>query len=411
MAQYTFSIIIPVFNNWELTKNCLSSLREHTGRDDYEVVVVDNASVDDTRTELEPFGKNLFPNAFTAIRNAENINFGPACNLGANRADAELLFFLNNDTLVTPGWYEPLHKALEATPSLGAVGPLLLYEDRRVQHLGVAYSSAGLSHLYSEFPADHPVVGRERRLQAITGAAMLLAKDTFLAAGGFHEGYRNGFEDVELCVRIRESGKHLSCATSSAIFHLESKSEGRHANKDHNSLLLAKRCGNALYPDLHLHGARDGFKVVVNEAMEQSLLLADWDDQELRAQTAGKSLDLLYVAVKQNPYWLWGNETLGNALEAAGCYPEAALFYYQITLFYPGLKYYQKLLRLAALANMTSLHDEAVKQVGILTRLQVDRQQSLDKVRSIIKKAEILNDNLLLTLYQDKLAAMTGPPL
>ena len=130
-----FAVIIPVFNNWGLTRDCLDSLREHTPGDNFEVVVVDNGSVDAGRTELEPLGNSLFPGRFTVVRFEENRNFGPACNAGAHTATASLLFFLNNDTVLTPGWAEPLLDALRADDSLGAVGPLLLYPDNTVQHL------------------------------------------------------------------------------------------------------------------------------------------------------------------------------------------------------------------------------------------------------------------------------------
>ena len=199
------SIIIPVFNKWELTRNCLESLRTHTP-EDVEVIVADNASSDDTVTELDRLGSALFGPRFRSIRNAENINFGPACNAGARAAAAPLLLFLNNDTLLTPCWLAPLLKALER-PGTGAVGPLLLYADRTVQHLGITFSIAGtVSHLYRGFPEDHPVVGRKRQLQAITAAALLLRKDLFFEAGAFYPEYLNGFEDVELCARIRQLG-------------------------------------------------------------------------------------------------------------------------------------------------------------------------------------------------------------
>lgn len=158
-----------------------------------EVIVVDNASTDGTASKLEPFGRGLFGDAFRAIRNSENINFCPAYNLGAKAATAPLMFFLNNDTIATTGWLPPLLAGMEK-PGVGAVGPLLLYENRTVQHLGVAFSTTGISHLYSGFPENHPAVGRKRKLQAITGAAMLLRKELFFEVGAFHEGTATGLK-------------------------------------------------------------------------------------------------------------------------------------------------------------------------------------------------------------------------
>ena len=93
MAHPEFSVIIPVFNKWELTKDCLISLREHGGGHDFEVIVADNASSDATATDLAPLGASLFGERFTAIRFEENKNFGPACNAGAKAATAPILFF------------------------------------------------------------------------------------------------------------------------------------------------------------------------------------------------------------------------------------------------------------------------------------------------------------------------------
>ena len=106
-ANNPVSVIIPVFNNWELTRQCLSSLAENSPAD-LEVIVVDNGSTDETATGLEPLGQTLFEKHFRRIRFEENRNFAPACNAGAQAAHSEFLFFLNNDTIIRPGWLPPL---------------------------------------------------------------------------------------------------------------------------------------------------------------------------------------------------------------------------------------------------------------------------------------------------------------
>ena len=238
-----FSVIIPVFNKWTLTRNCLASLREHTRGYTFEVIVLDNASCDETATELEPYGKSLFGSYFTAIVFSENQNFGPACNAGAVVAKAPLLLFLNNDTVLTPGWAAPLLEALVNDASLGAVGPLLLYGNGTVQHLGVTYSPLGTRHLYMRFPGNHPLIHTRRNLQFITAACMLMPKTLFVTCGQFFKGYRNGFEDTELCIHIRRQGKRLGCITSSTVYHLESQTPGRKDSEAANGELLQQRCG------------------------------------------------------------------------------------------------------------------------------------------------------------------------
>ena len=123
------SVIIPIFNCWELTRACLSSLRRHTLGDYLEVIAVDNHSSDLTATELGPLGKGLFGDNFHLLRQERNLGFAAACNLGAGGARAPYLFFLNNDTLLTPNWSAPLLSTLRESSRLGAIGPLLLYPE------------------------------------------------------------------------------------------------------------------------------------------------------------------------------------------------------------------------------------------------------------------------------------------
>ena len=322
-AAPVFSVIIPVFNKWELTAACLGSLREHTPGLDFAVIVVDNGSGDDTVRDLQPLGQSLFGHRFTRIRFEENRNFGPACNAGARAASAPLLFFLNNDTLLTPGWAPPLPEALAADPSLGGAGPLLLYEDRTVQHLGVVFSLSRVEHLYRDFVPDHPAVARKRRLQAITAAALMLPRELFFRHQGFYEGYRNGFEDLDLCLRIGQSGKHFACVPASVVIHLESRTPGRKDNDAHNSALLTQRCRSLFRPDKHLHGLRDGFPPFIDDALDIGLRLTDEDEERLVQAVFGQPPSVWREHCREHPYWVRGREYLAGALEKQGHAGEA----------------------------------------------------------------------------------------
>jgi GT2 family glycosyltransferase len=98
-AAPLLSVIIPVRDQWSLTRQCLHALRRATPGDFFEVLVVDNASHDATPTACPPLGRELFGKRFLSLRQKTNIGFGPACNLAAHMAQSELLFFLNNDTV------------------------------------------------------------------------------------------------------------------------------------------------------------------------------------------------------------------------------------------------------------------------------------------------------------------------
>ena len=304
------SVIIPVLNNWELTQGCLRSLARHREGAELEVIVVDNGSADATAAELPALGSALFGDAFKSLRNERNRNFGPACNQGAAAASGAYLFFLNNDTLLSPGWLPPLLKALREEQGLGAAGPLLLYPDHTVQHLGVVFGTRSVRHLYQGYPRGHPLVGKRRLCQALTGAALLLPRELFAALGGFYEEYRNGFEDVDLCLRLGALGYKLRCLSEAVIFHLESRSQGRSAHERRNSALLTRRCLHLRVTDAHLHALRDGLQPVLNDFLDFSILLSHKDSAALLAEAlslpSAQRQGHIEATLAAQPGWLEG---------------------------------------------------------------------------------------------------------
>lgn len=402
MSSPVFSVIIPVFNKWELTRDCLASLRENTAACTFEVIVIDNASSDATATELAPLGKTLFGDRFTRIRNELNTNFGPACNRGAEAASAPLLFFLNNDTLLTPNWQGPLLDALAADPALGAAGPLLVYPDNTVQHLGVAYSAAGFRHLYAGIPAEHPLARKKRRLQCITAAALMIPKVLFTEAGGFYPEYRNGFEDVELCVRLGQLGKKLACIAESRIVHLESQSSGRTFDERHNAELLAQRCGQLVYPDLHHHGLRDGFQVVINDLLGTSLLLAPKKDAALRQTAEKMPPGELAALLQENPYWLWGTERLAELLEQRQDYMQAFVQRSAAANIFPTAASRQRMLQTALLTGDTALVEKSREELNALLSRANDPALEVKRLDRLVAQAIRWNDKLLQSLYETK---------
>jgi GT2 family glycosyltransferase len=414
MADYKFSVIIPVFNRWELTRDCLRSLREHTTGDDFEVIVADNASSDATQNELEPLALALFREHFRSLRFPENVNFGPACNTGAAAAGSKLLFFLNNDTLLTPGWSAPLLRALEEDAGLGAAGPLLLYPDNTVQHLGVTFSTRGVSHLYDRFPADNPVVRKKRRLQALTAAALLVPKKLFFEAGAFFKEYRNGFEDLELCLQIRKLGKKLACVPESRIYHLEGQSAGRADHDGANSSLFTRRCGELIYPDLHQHGLRDGFSAVYDDDLSQSLLVSDTRDRELRREVTdgagglkAEGLDILRELVRNNPYWVWGHESYGDCLAERGRPMEAAAIYARLVNFYPRLATVEKLMTLAGQAQDLPVLRQMRSWLEKMRAFKANKARQLNLLKQDRLMAGRFNDRFLLNLCEEKIKELT----
>ncbi|MDR2123383.1 MAG: glycosyltransferase [Desulfovibrio sp.] len=393
------SVVIPVFNGWEMTRDCLNSLRGHTAGADYEVVVADNGSGDATATELEPLGRALFGERFRLLRFPENRNFGPACNAGARAAAAPLLFFLNNDTLLTPGWLPPLVQALNDDSSLGGVGPLLLYPGDTVQHLGISFALRTVAHLYSRFPADHPAVRRRRKLQALTAAALLLPKKVFFDAGAFYEEYRNGYEDVDLCLQIRyRLGFSLSCIPESAVVHLESRSAGRRDGEDANSALLTRRCGGTFIPDRHLHGVKDGFEPFISDDFDIRLRMKAADEDALEAEAAGRDLAFRCALARRHPLWAGGRARLIGDLEKAGNGGEAVQFFHELV----ALRMTAEVCREAALFMARHNEDSSCRYYHVLHRLFSKTRSDRSAARKYLRMTEG-RDALLRKLYEDKI--------
>ncbi len=406
MTHPLFSVIIPVFNKWALTRACLESLREHTAGLDFEVIVADNASSDATATELVPLGQSLFGDAFTRLRFPENINFGPASNAGAGKARAPLLFFLNNDTLMTPGWARPLLAAMREENPPGAVGPLLLYEDNTVQHLGAVFMPGGPCHLYQGFPADHPVVSRPRRLQFITAAALMMPKGLFFQVGGFYKEYRNGFEDVELCVRIRQTGKELRCALTSVVYHLESQSPGRRDAEKHNGMLLLQRCGKDMYVDVHHHALRDGFHIFVDDMLSLSMRLTEQEELAVNKEAEGRNPAELLKIMHRHPFWITGRDALAAMLEREEKYWEAQQLRAELADLLPLRERYVQLAHAAAKTGDKRLVGIVQTRMEKMRKFREDREYAARELRRILRRAKDGNDPVLSRLYEEKFKSL-----
>lgn len=315
------SVVIPVLNNWALTRECLVSLRAQAGGLPFEVLLVDNGSTDATAAEAGPLGEALFGQGFTHLRQEANLGFAGATNLGARRARGRHLYLLNNDTVaVTDPFAGPL-ALLRDEPGIGAAGPLLLYPGgERVQHLGIAVAH-GIKcvHLYHLFPAAHPVVRRRRRLQAATMAAFCVERALYERLGGLHEGYANGMEDVDFCARMGREGLCCAVATGSVVLHLAGQSEGRFARDLENSRLLASRCTDLLVPDMATLALADGYLLRLTPWLDPYLVPLPEREAELDAAwDARPDPAALPALLDAEPCWRRGWGLLAAHLRSQG---------------------------------------------------------------------------------------------
>jgi GT2 family glycosyltransferase len=243
------SIIIPTRDRLDLLRQCLLGLHANTPPV-YEVIVVDDGSPQGISNSLDSVA------GLCKVRLPVNVGFARACNVGAARARAPLLLFLNDDTVPLTGWLEPLIAALEHDARVGVAGSRLLYPRLGlVQHAGVEIDATGQPfHPHRLEPSEKPEVNEDRILPAVTGACLLIRRQLFERLHGFDVKFRNGYEDIDLCLRARCVGALTLYCNRSILLHYESASEGRNESDLANNQLFLSRWGKRAPGDLKALG-------------------------------------------------------------------------------------------------------------------------------------------------------------
>jgi O-antigen biosynthesis protein len=222
------SIIIPVFNNVHYTLRCLRSLLHEVDLSENEIIVVDNASTDETARVLGHV-KNLV----RVVSNEDNLGFVQACNAGAAQARGRYLVFLNNDTEVESDWLENLVETADADKErIGAVGSMLLFPDGRLQEAGcgVWIDGTGFNYGRGGDPEDRRF-NYAREVDYCSAASLLVRKDLFDQLGGFDARYAPAYyEDTDLCFGIRSLGYKVIYQPASRLIHYEGMTAGTDTN-------------------------------------------------------------------------------------------------------------------------------------------------------------------------------------
>ncbi|MDB6114773.1 MAG: hypothetical protein JWQ62_1718 [Lacunisphaera sp.] len=228
------SFIIPLHNCLPLTQAMLASLRATLPPGlGGEIILVDDGSTDGTRAWLQ----NL-PAPCRVLLNERNLGFAATCNRGAATAAGKLLFFLNNDLVLGRRWLEPMLAAFARFPDAGLVGNV-----QRNAATG-ALDHAGIFFNHKGKPAHDvspPGLARWRQVAALTGACFGIRREVWEELGGFDEGFVNGSEDIDLCLRARRAGFRNLIALRSVVRHHISASAGRKLRDEQNTFRLVAR--------------------------------------------------------------------------------------------------------------------------------------------------------------------------
>jgi O-antigen biosynthesis protein len=231
------SIIIPTKDAPEFISRCLASIFERSTYPNFEVVVVDNGT-----TDVKALAAlDRFP--IIRVPYSEPFNFSRANNLAVAGSTGDVLVLLNNDTeVVERDWLEQMLFFLD-DPNVGAVGPLLLYPDRSVQHAGVALGIRGTAdHVLRGLPEDSDgyfgSLSCTREVSCVTFACVMLRREDFDAVGGLSEFYQTHYQDVDFCMRLRAMGRRIIYTPRTRLIHYESATRGSTYDHLDRALLL-----------------------------------------------------------------------------------------------------------------------------------------------------------------------------
>ncbi len=224
----TASIVIVSFNCAELLARCLTSLRAAAGAVDVETIVVDNASGDGT--------PDMVRERFSGVRliaSPDNLGFGAGNNAGLALATGRVLVLLNPDTEAAPGSVETLVRALDEDGTIGLVGPRLVNADGSLQPSCRAFPTFGVAFLVllklyrvlrflpaiRRYDCRGMDYGRSRDVDQVMGACMAIPRAVLDRVGAFDPRFWMWFDEVDLCLRVRQAGWRVRYCADAWVMH------------------------------------------------------------------------------------------------------------------------------------------------------------------------------------------------
>lgn len=225
------TLLIPTRDRLDMLKPCISSIIEKTSYASYEIIILDNGSI-------EPETHNYFSEIqakhehIRVLRYDRPFNYSAINNYGVAHAKGTVIGLINNDVeAIHSGWLtEMVSHAVR--PEIGCVGAKLYYDDGTIQHAGVILGIGGVAgHAHKYFAGEaHGYFSRLQLIQnlsAVTGACLLVRKAVYEAVGGLEETHLSvAFNDIDFCLKVREAGYRNLWTPYAELYHHESKSRG-----------------------------------------------------------------------------------------------------------------------------------------------------------------------------------------
>jgi GT2 family glycosyltransferase/glycosyltransferase involved in cell wall biosynthesis len=246
-TEPSVSVVVVSYNQWPLTERCLASLVANDDAGPLQIIVVDNASADQTPERLRAWAETD-PARRQVILNADNRGFGPAVNQGLAVATGDYLVVLNNDTIVGPGWTRGMRRHFEVDAGLGLICPITnnIGNEAQVALPGRTPNEVFASARRHSFQRS----GRRLALPNVAFFCVMMPRRVYESVGPMDEQFVPGFfEDDDYCLRVRDKGWTIACAEDVFVYHELSASfdaEGatrRQAIFARNKALFEKKWG------------------------------------------------------------------------------------------------------------------------------------------------------------------------
>ena len=231
------SIVIPVYNQFHYTYNCIKSILDSVTSISYEIIIGDDMSTDETSHITE------FIEGLVVCKNETDHGFLMNCNRAAKLAHGEYICFLNNDTQVQKNWLESLVELSDNDSNIGLVGSKFIYPNGMLQEAGgiVFKNASGFNYGRYHNP-NSPEYNYVKEVDYISGASILIRKQLFENLGGFDEKYKPAYyEDSDLAFSVRKLGLKVVYQPKSVVVHFESISNGTDLTKGLKRYLIENR--------------------------------------------------------------------------------------------------------------------------------------------------------------------------